>query len=204
MKIQKGERMAKKLARYRKKRDFKKTIEPAGKKIAQKEGKKPIFVIQQHDARAMHYDVRLEIGGVLVSWAVPKGPSLNPAVKRLAVMTENHPMAYAKFEGIIPEGQYGAGPVILWDRGTYTQLRDESIKTSLRNGQIAVMLRGKKLRGGFAFIRTSPVTEEKSQWLMIKMRDEHAHGRRNPVSSAPESIKSKKTIKQMKKRKKKS
>ncbi len=190
--------MARLLTTYRKKRDFKKTKEPAGKKRTV--SRRPKFVIQQHAARAMHYDVRLEIGGVLVSWAVPKGPSLNPATKRLAIMTEDHPMEHGAFEGIIPKGEYGAGPVIIWDRGTFKNLREVSMKTSLKEGRIEVFLYGKKVRGGFALIRTSPKSIEKSKWLLIKMRDEYAHARKNPVSSQPESVKTGKTIKDWKKK----
>ncbi len=190
--------MARVLTTYRKKRDFKKTKEPAGKKKTV--SRRPKFVIQQHAARAMHYDVRLEIGGVLVSWAVPKGPSLNPATKRLAIMTEDHPMEYGSFEGIIPKGEYGAGPVIVWDRGTFKNLRDVSLKTSLKEGRIEVFLYGKKVHGCFALIRTSPKSGERSKWLLIKMRDEYAHARKNPVSSQPESVKTGKTIKDWKKK----
>lgn len=161
---------------------------------------RPKFVIQQHAARAMHYDVRLEIDGVLVSWAVPKGPSLDSATKRLAIMTEDHPMEYRTFEGIIPKGEYGAGPVIIWDRGTYKNLRDVSMKTSLKEGQLEVFLYGKKVRGAFAFIRTASKTAEKSRWLLIKMRDEYAHARKNPVSSQPESVKTGKTIRDWKRK----
>lgn len=186
------------LTAYRKKRDFKKTKEPAGKKKVTSKSLK--FVIQQHAARAMHYDLRLQIGTVMASWAVPKGPSLNPKTKRLAIMTEDHPMEYNKFEGIIPKGEYGAGPVIIWDRGTYKNLRDVSMKSALKEGQLEFFLRGKKIKGAYALVRTSPKTVEKSQWLLIKMRDEYADGRRNPVSSMPESVKSGKTIKDLKKK----
>ncbi len=184
--------MASSLMAYLKKRDFKKTKEPVGKKRAASKQLK--FVIQQHAARAMHYDVRLEIEGVLVSWAVPKGPSLNPKIKRLAIMTEDHPMKYGTFEGIIPKGEYGAGPVIIWDRGTYKNLRGASMELSLQEGQIEVFLRGKKVKGGFALIRTSAETIEKSKWLLIKTRDEYADARKNPVSSQPESVKTGKKI----------
>ncbi len=191
---------------YRKKRDFGKTTEPSGKKKKSpkssmaKKKKEGTFVIQQHAARAMHYDVRLEIGGVLVSWAVPKGPSLNPPIKRLAVMTEDHPKEYAHFEGIIPEGQYGAGPVIIWDRGTYKNIRDIPMKTCLSQGRIEVFLNGTKVHGGYAFIRTDPTTKEKSKWLLIKIRDEYADARRNLVVSEPESVKTGKTIKDWQKK----
>ncbi len=190
--------MSSSLTTYRKKRNFKKTKEPAGKKRVS--SKRLKFVIQQHAARAMHYDVRLEIGGVMVSWAVPKGPSLNPATKRLAIMTEDHPMEYRTFEGIIPKGEYGAGPVIVWDRGTYKNLRDVSMKASLKAGRIEIFLYGKKVYGAFALVRTSAADAEKSQWLLIKMRDEYAHARKNPVSTQPESVKTGKTIKDWKKK----
>lgn len=190
--------MGRSLTAYRKKRDFKKTKEPAGKKRTS--SKKLEFVIQQHAARAMHYDFRLEIEGVMVSWAVPKGPSMNPAIKRLAIMTEDHPMEYRKFEGIIPKGEYGAGPVIIWDRGTYKNLRDVSMEKALKEGQIEIFMKGKKIEGGFALVRTDAKTVEKSRWLLIKMRDEYANARKNPVSSQPESVKTGKTIKDYKKK----
>lgn len=188
------------LKAYRKKRRFHKTSEPAGKKSLRATKKEGIFVIQQHAARAMHYDVRLEIGDVLVSWAVPKGPSLNPSIKRLAVMTEDHPTQYAKFEGVIPQGEYGAGPVIIWDRGTYKNMKDMPMKTCLREGRIEVFLQGKKVRGGYALIRTDKATQEKSRWLLIKMRDEYADARRNLTTSEPASVKTGKTIKDLKKK----
>lgn len=191
------------LRSYRSKRDLAKSPEPAGKR--QGSSKRPIFVVQQHAARAMHYDFRLEIGGILASWAIPKGPSLNPTVKRLAVMTEDHPKEYASFEGVIPVGHYGAGPVIIWDRGTYKNIKEldgkpVSMKACLKLGRIEVFLYGKKLRGRFALIRTGPETGEKSRWLFIKMRDEYADARRNLVTSEPESVKSGKTIKELKKK----
>ncbi len=193
-----GISMGRSLSTYKKKRDFKTTKEPAGKKEISTSRLK--FVIQQHAARAMHYDLRLEIDGVMVSWAVPKGPSLNPATKRLAIMTEDHPMEYRTFEGIIPKGEYGAGPVIVWDRGTYKNLRDVSMEKALKEGQLEFFLYGKKVRGGFALVRTADKTTEKSRWLLIKMRDDEASARRNPVSSQPESVKTGKTIKDWKKK----
>lgn len=201
-----GLSMAGSLKRYKEKRDFKKTKEPAGsskKKLSV--GARFKFVIQQHAARAMHYDLRLQIGDTMVSWAVPKGPSLNPATKRLAVQTEDHPIEYNKFEGIIPPGEYGAGPVIIWDRGTYKNIKEKDgklvpLKTCLKNGQIEFFLYGKKLKGAFALVRTGDATGERSKWLLIKMKDEYAHARRNPVSSQPESVKTGKTIKEWKKK----
>lgn len=188
---------------YRARRDFQYTDEPPGKKVSKT--KRSIFVIQQHAARAMHYDTRLSIDGVLVSWTVPKGPSIDPKVKRLAVMTEDHPLEYATFEGIIPRGQYGAGPVIVWDRGTYKNIREKdgkpvSMKQCLKDGRIEIFLRGKKLEGGFALIRTGSAADQKSRWLLIKMKDEYADARRNPVASEPESVKTGVTIQELKKK----
>jgi DNA ligase D-like protein (predicted 3'-phosphoesterase) len=199
--VSEGYLMAKKrdsLSTYRSKRDFTKTPEPSGKTTKKKlsSRKKPIFVIQEHQASHLHYDVRLEIDGVLVSWAVPKGPSLNPRVKRLAVQTEDHPMDYADFEGIIPEG-YGAGTVMVWDTGAYKNLRDESMEECLKQGQIEVELKGKKLEGAFAFVRTHYAGSKKN-WLMLKMKDEFASAKKNPVSSQKRSVLSDRTMKQIK------
>lgn len=187
-----------KLKRYKEKRDFSKTSEPsAGKK--KKEGA-PVFVIQKHDASSLHYDFRLEMEGVLKSWAVPKGPSTDPGQKRLAVLTEDHPLEYADFEGIIPEGEYGAGTVIVWDTGTYRNLREEKKKDSMnmdesfRDGKIEVWLKGKKLNGGYVLIKTG---RKENQWLLKKIKDDEADARRNPVSTEPESVLSGKTIEEM-------
>jgi bifunctional non-homologous end joining protein LigD len=171
------------LKKYQKKRDFAQSPEPQGGKRTR--SKKPLFVIQKHAASHLHYDVRLEIDGVLVSWAVPKGPSNNPGVKRLAIQTEDHPMEYAHFEGVIPAGNYGAGTVMVWDKGTYKNLKKHngktvSMKQCLRNGQIEVFLRGKKVYGGYALIKTA------RGWLLIKMRDEfvkHATTIKSTVSA---------------------
>src|SRR5919106_824504 len=132
------------LKEYHRKRDFKKTAEPRGKKLA---GKGFSYVIQKHAATRLHYDFRLELGGVLLSWAVPKGPSLDPSQKRLAVEVEDHPLEYAKFEGRIPEGEYGAGEVIVWDRGTWTPLGDPH--EGLKSGNLKFELNGKKLQGSW-------------------------------------------------------
>ena len=163
------------LEAYRMKRDFRKTPEPDGH--AHGSRGKPIFVVQEHAARRLHYDFRLEINGVLVSWAVPKGPSLNPSDRRLAIRTEDHPLEYADFEGVIPEGQYGAGTVMVWDKGTYDVENGLAIEQQLARGEIMVILRGKKLRGGFVLIQTAKrlaARAEQARWLLIKQRDQYA------------------------------
>jgi DNA ligase D-like protein (predicted 3'-phosphoesterase) len=189
-----------KLNAYKDKRDFRHTQEPQGGGSASTQ--EPLFVIQEHDASNLHYDFRLEIEGVLKSWAVPKGPSTDPGVKRLALPTEDHPLEYADFEGVIPEGQYGAGTVLVWDTGPYRNLRAEkeedgySMPQSLVDGKIEIWLEGKKLQGGYALIRTGGSDEER--WLLIKMDDEKADARRNPTSTEPESVLSGRTLDEVK------
>jgi DNA ligase D-like protein (predicted 3'-phosphoesterase) len=178
------------LADYRSKRDFGGSPEPAGGR--RRSGRRPRFVIQQHQARSLHYDFRLEAGGVLKSWAVPKGPSTNPRDKRLAMPTEDHPLEYADFEGVIPEGHYGAGTVIVWDRGSYRNLRDEPVEQQVEDGHVAIWLEGKKLRGGYSLTRVGGGKRER--WLLVKMDDEEADRRRKPVRSQPESVKSGRTL----------
>lgn len=156
---------------YNKKRDFKKTPEPPGEKPRKKSGYS--YVIQKHAARRLHYDFRLELDGVLLSWAVPKGPSLDPKEKRLAVHVEDHPIEYGKFEGIIPEKQYGAGAVLLWDRGSWTPRGDAG--NAYREGSLKFELEGEKLRGGWALVRMKGREKNgKENWLLIKERDEKA------------------------------
>jgi DNA ligase D-like protein (predicted 3'-phosphoesterase) len=150
-------------------------------------------VIQKHDATTLHYDVRLEAGGVLKSWAVPKGPSTDPREKRLAVRTEDHPLEYADFEGMIPDGLYGAGPVIVWDTGTYRNLTERDGKPvpserAVEDGHVVVWLEGHKLRGGYALTRTPIGRDRREKWLLVKMKDEEADARRNPISTQPESV----------------
>ncbi len=161
------------LAEYQRKRHFGATPEPSGKKGKARGGNR--FVVQKHDATRLHYDFRLEIEGVLVSWAVPKGPSQNPADKRLAVMTEDHPLEYGDFEGVIPEGQYGAGPVMVWDHGTFEMLETDSkygatATTQLARGELKFNLRGKKLRGSFVLVKLKR-SEKGNEWLLIKHKD---------------------------------
>lgn len=163
--------------------------------------KKPRFVIQKHDASRLHYDFRLEVDGVLKSWAVPKGPSTNPRHKRLAMRTEDHKMGYADFEGVIEEGNYGAGTVLIWDTGTYRNLLAEkedpdavvSMTEALRRGKVEVWLEGNKLRGGYALVRM----DDTNRWLLIKMDDEEADARRNPVSTQPASAVTGRTLKEI-------
>lgn len=168
--------MAKDLLRdYSKKRDFTLTKEPSGKskKIRKKSGKL-IFVVQEHHARRLHYDFRLELEGVLKSWAVPKGPSLDPSEKRLAVQTEDHPLEYAKFHGKIPEGEYGAGEVFIWDKGTWEPEDDDPV-SALEKGHLKFRLKGKKLKGSFVLVRTAWKRDEgKNNWLLIKHYEEIA------------------------------
>jgi bifunctional non-homologous end joining protein LigD len=155
------------LQRYREKRDFTKTSEPRGR-AARRAKSSLTFVVQKHAARSLHYDFRLEWGGVLKSWAVPKGPSLDPADKRLAVEVEDHPLEYGNFEGVIPEHEYGAGTVEIWDRGTWTP--DGDAARGLREGHLTFTLSGKRLAGRWALIRMKR-TERQQPWLLIKERD---------------------------------
>jgi DNA ligase D-like protein (predicted 3'-phosphoesterase) len=156
-----------------------------------------MFVIQKHDARSLHYDFRLEAGGVLKSWAVPKGPSTDPRDKRLAMPTEDHPLDYGDFEGTIPEGNYGAGTVIVWDTGSYRNVTERDgeevpIDEALDAGHAVVWLEGRKLHGAWTLQRIGRGREER--WLLVKKRDEGADARRNPVRTQPESVLSGKTI----------
>jgi DNA ligase D-like protein (predicted 3'-phosphoesterase) len=185
------------LAEYRRKRDFARTAEPRGDRGPGRAGR-PRFVVQQHDASTEHYDFRLEAGGVLKSWAVPKGPSLDPRDKRLAVATEDHPLEYAGFEGVIGPGEYGAGPVIVWDRGHYANRSHDAAghpvaaEQAIERGHVTFDLHGRKLRGRFSLTRMR--RRGKDQWLLVKSDDEFADRRRNPVRSQPESVKSGKRI----------
>lgn len=181
---------------YRDKRDFNQTPEPVGE--TQAPAKKPVFVIQKHDARNLHYDLRLEHGGVLKSWAVPKGPSMDPMVKRLAVPTEDHPMGYLDFEGVIPKGNYGAGTVIVWDIGLYRNLKgdDADLGRNLDEGHATIWLEGAKLRGGFALIRTKR-GGKRPQWLFFKMKDEQARSGSEILTERPNSVKTGRSLKEV-------
>lgn len=164
------------LEEYRKKRKFDETPEPTGRARPVK-SKAPIFVVQKHDATNLHYDFRLEINGALVSWAVPRGPSFDPSEKRLAIRTEDHPLEYAEFEGVIPKGHYGAGRVMVWDQGSYDLADKIAAGDQLALGELKVVLHGTKLRGEFVLIHSGargPSPLETRRWLLIKHRDEHA------------------------------
>src|SRR3954452_18782998 len=185
------------LTRYQKMRDFGDTPEPAGK-IKPVKGKKPIFVIQKHHASHLHYDFRLEMEGVLKSWAVPKGPSYDPATKRLAMMTEDHPYDYAKFEGVIPEGNYGAGNVIIWDQGTWDFIEpgDDPVK-AVQSGKLTFRMNGKKMFGEWALVRISGrgrSGDKGNEWLLLKHRDEFANDKLDITEYAPRSVVSNKLV----------
>lgn len=157
---------------YTRRRNFEKTTEPDPMRV-KKMQKKPVFTVQEHHASHLHWDLRLEIDGVMPSWAIPKGPSTDPKIKRLAVQTEDHPIAYATFEGVIPEGEYGAGTVMVWDFGTYENIRIKDgisvpMDQCLKDGRIEIVLHGQKLRGVFVLIKT------KINWLFFKKSDEYS------------------------------
>lgn len=165
------------LNKYNQKRNFKATAEPEG--TIKKATTDLVFVVQKHAASHLHYDFRLEMDGVLKSWAIPKGPSMNPADKRLAIMVEDHPFDYKDFEGIIPDGNYGAGTVMIWDNGTYSLADDEGsdniekkLKSDLENGHLSFILNGKKLKGEFTLVEFK--TKEDNTWLLIKKKDQFA------------------------------
>lgn len=181
------------LEKYKDKRNFDSTDEPKDKK--QKRSEK-MFSIQKHDASSLHYDFRLENEGVLKSWAIPKGPSTDTSEKRLAVRTEDHPVDYIDFEGTIPKGEYGAGKVLLWDKGTYENITKKdgklrSVDKSIEAGHLVFNLKGEKIKGGYSLKRINKV---KDQWLFVKMDDEEADARRNPTSTEPKSVKSGKKL----------
>ncbi|MGY0489553.1 DNA polymerase ligase N-terminal domain-containing protein [Streptomyces sp. WG-D5] len=163
-----------KLRTYRGKRHFDTTAEPSGDTAAAHGGEEPVFVVQIHDASTMHFDFRLEVDGVLKSWSVPKGPSTDPGDKRLAVPTEDHPLDYRDFEGVIPEAEYGGGTVIVWDRGTY-EPEGEDFAKALDDGHATFDLHGEKLRGRYALTRFQG-SEAKPQWLLVRTGHGNAKG----------------------------
>ena len=185
---------------YLAKRDFTSTPEPAGSGAAPDDAD-PVFVIQEHGASSHHFDLRLQVGDTLRSWAVPKGPSTDPSERRLALPTEDHPLEYADFEGVIPADEYGGGTVLVWDAGPYTNLKTDDdgdpvpLADQLDDGHATVWLHGEKVRGGYALTRTDGGDEER--WLLVKMDDGEADARRNPVSTEPRSVFSGRTLDQV-------
>jgi DNA ligase D-like protein (predicted 3'-phosphoesterase) len=205
------------LKRYREKRDFKRTPEPGAggpakgksKQKAKSKAKRarrpkrahPRYAVQKHDARSLHYDLRLEVDDSLASWAVPKGPSTDPAEKRLAMRTEDHPLEYLEFEGVIPEGEYGAGPMIVWDRGVFANVTEKKgrsipLADGIEHGHIHIVLAGEKLRGGYALNRVSK-EGERERWILVKTKDDDADPEQDPVSDEPRSVISGKTIEEL-------
>jgi bifunctional non-homologous end joining protein LigD len=183
------------LDEYQRKRRFAKTTEPKGA-VPKQAARKPRFVIHKHDASRLHYDLRLEMDGVLKSWAVPKGPSLNPAEKRLAVMVEDHPIEYRDFEGVIPEPEYGAGTVMIWDEGTYQVTDEQPAGEALARGALKFMLFGRKLKGGWLLVRTRWRGEDKN-WLLIKEKDEAARPGGDILKQEPDSARSGRTMEEI-------
>jgi bifunctional non-homologous end joining protein LigD len=183
--------MADTLKEYKNKRRFDNTPEPEGK--VGKPEKVLRFVIQKHAASHLHYDFRLEMEGVLKSWAIPKGPSLNPDDKRLAMMVEDHPLEYGKFEGIIPEGNYGAGTVMVWDEGTYHALEgdgkergEKTLLKGLKSGDLKFVLEGKKVKGAYALVKLHSTRSKGNEWLLIKKKDTYA--RETDITTKDKSV----------------
>ncbi|MGI8837192.1 MAG: DNA polymerase ligase N-terminal domain-containing protein [Pyrinomonadaceae bacterium] len=174
------------LTEYKKKRKFNKTPEPGPEKKRTKSGR--LFVVQKHRATQLHYDFRLEADGVLKSWAVPKGPSLDPTVKRLAMQVEDHPVDYADFEGVIPEGEYGGGTVMVWDIGTYEPEGADDVTAALRKGELKFSLNGEKLKGSWVLVKTRD-----RQWLLMKHRDYYTT-EEEVTEIAPASILTRRTL----------
>ena len=182
------------LAEYNRKRDFSRTKEPEGR-VPKKKGKELQFVIQKHAASHLHYDFRLELDGVMKSWAVPKGPSLDPAVRRLAMEVEDHPISYNTFEGTIPAGEYGGGTVMLWDRGTYDAEDGggaESLRRGYAKGDLKITLEGKRLKGSWVLVRMN--RPGRPQWLLIKHRDDTADPERDVTAEYTTSVATRRTM----------
>jgi bifunctional non-homologous end joining protein LigD len=193
--------VAEDLTEYRRKRDFSKTKEPKGG-ASRSAGPRLAFVIQKHAARNLHFDLRLELDGVMKSWAVPKGPSLDPGVKRLAMQVEDHPIEYNAFEGIIPEGEYGGGTVMLWDRGDYSYWEPDPdpearLREGYAKGDFKFELQGKRLRGTWVLVRLRRGDPKKPQWLLIKHRDEFAKPGSDVVADEVTSIETGRTMEQI-------
>jgi bifunctional non-homologous end joining protein LigD len=195
---------SKPLAEYKRKRDFTKTAEPEGKTTRRRSARALKFVIQKHAASHLHFDFRLELDGVMKSWAVPKGPSYDPSVRRLAMEVEDHPIEYNAFEGTIPKGEYGGGTVMLWDRGTY-EAEDgggaDSLRDGYERGDLKIILHGKRLVGGWVLVRMRRDDSGRAQWLLIKHRDEHADPDHDVVADAMTSVASGRTMEEIAQRK---
>jgi len=177
------------LGTYNAKRDFTKTAEPAGN--ARKTGKELRFVIQKHAASHLHFDFRLELDGVMKSWAVPKGPSYDPTVKRLAMQVEDHPIEYNSFEGTIPKGQYGGGTVMIWDRGTYEAQSGEGqdgVREGYKRGDLKIVMHGERMQGSWVLVRTRGDPRGRNQWLLIKHRDHLAMEGADIVAAVQTSV----------------
>ncbi|HET7351390.1 MAG TPA: DNA polymerase ligase N-terminal domain-containing protein [Marmoricola sp.] len=172
-----GDSALARLAKYRRMRDFDSTSEPAGDPDAARDDDAPVFVVQRHRASSLHYDVRFEIDGVLASWAVPKGPTLDPSVRRMAIHVEDHPIEYADFEGVIPSGDYGGGDVIVWDHGSWEPHGTDDPAAAVRDGELHAEVHGEKLRGRLVLVRTGKPDDDsdgKEQWLLLHKHDDHA------------------------------
>lgn len=192
---------------YHEKRDFNKTPEPKGEE-AKGNPDSPGFVIQKHDATNLHYDFRLEIDNTLKSWVIPKGPSTDPSVKRMAIPTEDHPLEYADFEGNIPKGQYGGGTVMVWDKGTFKNIKEDEqgqpidLLKSYEMGTLEFRLEGEKLKGGYALVKMKS-GKMQGNWLLIKMDDDQADARRKPTNTENKSVLTGRTMKEIAKGEKK-
>ena len=189
-----------KLTRYQEKRDFEKTAEPSGAKPVTPRTKRLRFVIQKHAASHLHFDWRLELDGVMKSWAVPKGPSVVPGVRRLAMEVEDHPIAYNTFEGTIPKGEYGGGTVMLWDRGWYEHTDGggpDALRECYAKGKLDITMHGERLEGAFTMVRTGDETGERSHWLLIKRTDAHADRKRDIVAEVTTSVASGRTMEEL-------
>ncbi|MDI5889414.1 DNA polymerase ligase N-terminal domain-containing protein [Flavobacterium yafengii] len=189
------------LSEYNQKRNFNSTLEPEGK--IKQSSTELIFVVQKHAASHLHYDFRLEMDGVLKSWAIPKGPFMNPADKRLAIMVEDHPYSYKDFEGTIPEGNYGAGNVIVWDNGTYIlanedglDIDEHKLQSDLKKGHLSFILNGKKLKGEFVLVKLK--SKQENTWLLIKSKDQYAND--EDVLQQDKSVLSNRTLESMEKK----
>ena len=190
------------LAEYRRRRDPQRSPEPEAATEVGASGEQPVFVVQLHDARRMHFDLRLEADGVLKSFAVPRGPSSDPQTKRLAAPTEDHPLEYREFEGVIPKGEYGGGTMMIWDEGTYRNLSKDhghrlSLSEALERGHASFWLDGHKLHGGYALTRMRPDEGGRAYWLLVKKTDRHAGADHEPDPRRVRSARTGRTLRQI-------